>query len=42
MNETLTVDIILLCAYTIYDRNLIFQCNSIDKLRKIGYNINAR
>lgn len=42
MNETLTVDIILLCAYTIYDRNLIYQCKPLDKSRKIGYNINAR
>ena len=42
MNETLTVDIILLGAYTIYDRNLIYQCKSLDKSRKTGYNINAR
>ena len=36
MNETLTVDIILLCAYTIYDRNLIYLCKPLDKLKKIG------
>ena len=42
MASLLSLDIILLRAYTIYDRNLIYQCKPLDKSRKIGYNINAR